>query len=390
MKKSAFLFSLLLLGSSTLLNGCRSLSLSNENLQEEGTVIAETSYGHPPQHIALLLPLSGKHAEAAQAIKEGYLASYYHSNQDPKPTVQVYDTAKGGDVQKVYEQAVKNGADFVVGPLTKEEVQRLGALSSSQFKTPILALNKPANQSYRSQLYQFSLTPEAEAAQIVQKAWQKGYKTASIITPNNTWGKRMNASFVQQWQQQGGRVLRTVYANPDYDQSAAIRNLLGIDEKQKKAIEERKLDAQAIQPHFVDVIFMAAPPEQARQLKPLFDFYYADDIPIYATSSVYTGQINPTRDRDLNGIIFCDMPCLLDPHKQAQLYPLLGSKSTKSGEYKRLFSMGVDAYNVSIRLPALRAGKRYAGATGHLVLQHNNIQRTLACAKMKGGIPVME
>ncbi|HRE30628.1 MAG TPA: penicillin-binding protein activator, partial [Candidatus Berkiella sp.] len=73
----------------------------------------------------------------------------------------------------------------------------------------------------------------------------------------------------------------------------------------------------------VDVIVMAAPPAQARQLKPLFDFYYAEDVPVLATSSIYSGSQNPRSDRDVNGVVFCDMPWLLDTTKGAGLRQLL-------------------------------------------------------------------
>ncbi len=52
------------------------------------------------------------------------------------------------------------------------------------------------------------------------------------------------------------------------------------------------------------MVFLLSYPSKARQIMPLLKYYYAGDVPVYATSSVYTGGVNVMKDRDLNGIIF--------------------------------------------------------------------------------------
>src|SRR5690554_7108230 len=61
-----------------------------------------------------------------------------------------------------------------------------------------------------------------------------------------------------------------------------------------------------------DWLFLVALPQQARQIKPTLAFNFASDLPVYSTSHVYSGEPNPSKDRDLNGIVFCDTPWLLD------------------------------------------------------------------------------
>jgi len=355
-------------------------------------------FSNEPQQIALLLPLSGKHADAAKAIKEGFLASYYentHSNRY-RPMVRIYDTTKEPNIQFVYDRATHDGADFVVGPLSKEDVQRLSTLSYSRMRTPILALNHASGSRTTSGFVQFSLAPEEEAEQIADKAWEKGYHSASIIIPDSAWGKRVASAFNAQWQKNGGRTLHTVYINPSQDQAAAVRRLLGIDESQKRANDIKsllteKIEFQPKRRQDVDVIVMAAPPDQARQLKPLFDFYYAEDLPVYATSSIYSGYPDPKRDRDMNGVIFCDMPWLINQSRGREVQLLLSKNaSTRSDQYNRLFAMGVDAYHLISQLKRLEASNsHYAGATGNLTLGDNNqIQRKLAWAKISNGVPI--
>ncbi|MBS0285731.1 MAG: penicillin-binding protein activator [Proteobacteria bacterium] len=341
-----------------------------------------------PRQIALLLPLTGKHADSAKAIREGFFASFYQQSGQ-KPIVKVYDTTKEQDVQRVYDLAISEGADFVVGPLSKEDVHRL---SLSSLRTPVLALNSHPDVRQTRQFIQYALAPEAEAEQIADKAWQKGYRHAGLIVPDNAWGKRTQTAFTNQWQRHGGRVVRTVYTNPSHDQSAPVRKLLGIDESQQRAnhiknVLGEKVDFQPRRRKDMDVIVMAAPPDQARQLKPLFDFYYAEDLPVYATSSVYTGHPNAKRDRDMNGVIFCDMPWLVDSEQGTHLRQLLSQAENQSDQYNRLFAMGVDAYQISTSFNRLQAGASFTGATGQLSLINNQIQRQLSFAKIVDGVP---
>lgn len=338
------------------------------------------AYPAHPRHIALLLPFSGNYGEAARAIREGFLASYYSSAPGTqKPIVRVYDTSKESDVQRIYQTAIAQGADFIVGPLTKEEVLRLSELSPRATKAPILALNyHPNARIIPGRMAQFSLLPETEAEQLAQKAWQQGYRRTSIIVPDNNWGRRIAGTFSQRWQSFGGQIIRTVYANPSDDQAKAVRRLLEISDDPKVAAEQRP---------DLDVIIMAADPLQARQLKPLFDFYYADQIPVYATSSIYSGQPNPGMDRDLNGVVFCDMPWLVDPARRQEIESLLVKHSENGTEFNRLFAMGVDAYHLTSELNRMQSGNPYAGSTGNLYMVNQQIQRNLAWAKMVNGSP---
>jgi len=328
-----------------------------------------------PQNIALLLPLSGKNADPAKAIAAGFLASQQRASH--RPTVRIYDTTQAS-LSKIYRNALNEGADFVVGPLTKEEVLQLSKLS---LRTPVLALNyHPSIQT--KDLVQFALAPEAEAEQLAEKAWQRGARHVGLIAPDNTWGKRNLSAFSARWQQLGGHILHTAYINASQEYAAAVARLLGISETQKR-------DEKPSRRQDLDAIIMVATPDAARQLKPLLDFYYAEDLPVYATSSIYGGRPDPTRDRDLNGIIFSDMPWLLEARRGAHVRELLRQQEggPQSDQYNRLFAMGVDAYQLTQHWHWLHTG-HYPGATGNLSLRGNTIARTLSFAKMKNGEPV--
>src|SRR5690606_35755969 len=109
-------------------------------------------------------------------------------------------------------------------------------------------------------------------------------------------------------------------------------------------------------------------PAQARQIKPTLAFHYAGDIPVYATSHIYSGVPNPSADRDLNGVRFNTMPWIFDT--QSEEKKMIDSAVKSSAIYSRLHALGVDAYRLSPRLPQLAQipEMRLYGATGAMRL----------------------
>ena len=64
-------------------------------------------------------------------------------------------------------------------------------------------------------------------------------------------------------------------------------------------------------------------------------FQYAGDLPVYATSHLYTGTNNPTQDQDLNGIRFCETPWLLNPSDPTRQQVAAPVSYTHLDVYKR-------------------------------------------------------
>ena len=127
---------------------------------------------------------------------------------------------------------------------------------------------------------------------------------------------------------------------------------------------------------------------EARSLKPLLDYHYASDLPVYATSNIYRG-IADARDRDLNEIHLVETPWLLgaNPETRAEL---AGGRIDKN-PYTRLNALGADAFLLQTRFPQLQAGEDMLmrGNTGLLSLNPQlHIIRELLPATFDGGILV--
>ena len=76
--------------------------------------------------VALLLPLSGRQQAVGTAVRDGFLACYL-DRPESAPRVLVYDTAAELGVSSAYERALADGAQFVIGPLTKDDVATIAA-----------------------------------------------------------------------------------------------------------------------------------------------------------------------------------------------------------------------------------------------------------------------
>jgi outer membrane PBP1 activator LpoA protein len=357
--------------------------------------------GQPPAQIAVLLPLNGKLADAAAAIRDGVLAAYYDTPATGlQPQLQIYDSGENGETAlAAYQQAVLDGAQFVIGPLRKEAVQALAA--QPQLTVPVLALNQLEEPAlYSPLLYQFGLAPEDEAREAARLAWHEGYTRSIALLPDSEWGERVYRAFAHEWQQLGGEMLETLrYDSSKTDHGKLISASLNLDAslaRQQQLTRQlgMTLEYEPRRRRDVDFFFMIAAPNQARLIRPQLSFYRASNLPVYATSRVYSGRPDASKDADMNGIVFCDMPWTLDPdaswqHLQQTINDFWPADADR---YARLYALGIDAYRLAPYLGTNNAGmfSAYHGVTGNLSLAGGGIiSRTLRCAEFRHGVPVL-
>lgn len=339
--------------------------------------------------IALLLPLTGPLAAAGNAVRDGFMAAA--NAQAGGAAVRVYDVgaANAGEssveVLSAYEQARREGAAFVVGPLDKDGVKALYTLGP--LPLPTLALNYNEDSGVRpANLYEFGLAPEDEASQAAERAWLDGRTRALVLTPEGEWGERILRAFRDHLERLGGIVVaHQPYAPDAQDVAGPIRTLLDYRAaKDKKDKPTRRQDA--------DFIFLAALPHQARIIHPQLRYYYAFDLPVYATSHLYGAKADPDRDQDLDGVFFSDMPWVLADNtpQKALSDALLAQKGETFYALRRLYALGVDAYRVIAQLPRLQnsGAERFAGDTGSLRLDDaRRLHRQPVWARFENGVP---
>jgi outer membrane PBP1 activator LpoA protein len=324
--------------------------------------------------LAVLLPESGRFAGPAQAIRDGILAAHSVAPQGQRPLLRFYDSSDPGSVPGLLRRAADEGATIAIGPLQKDAV---GALAgSAPLPITTLALNRANMESVPANLYQFSLSPEDEAAEVANKAWEDGVRSALVIYPSGSWGERIEGAFRRQWGALGGQILATrTYDRSARDHAGTVSDLLSAP-------------AAAA----ADCVFLVATAETARTLAPEIRAA-AGGLPVYATSHIYGGSFDPASDRTLVGLQFVDIPWLLatDPSDALSREQLQINLAGFDGRFTRLYAMGIDAYNLAPRLDWMAGHPRsyLDGRTGRLTLDtRRQVRRELMVARMDAAGPV--
>lgn len=350
-------------------------------------------------NIAVLLPLSGSQTSTvAGAIRDGLIAAHQMaSTRQNTPVLRFYDIGDNpGYVRTAYRNAIADGADAVIGPLTKEAVAAV--VSQQLIPVPTITLNTVETaglSSDVSNIIQFGLAPEDEAIAAASRAAGLGYRNAIVFQTDDSRGDREARAFQDATFLYGGDVVHvSVLPTDTYDYSAQIKEALSIDESDirfrtlSSTIGEKLFFEPSIR-NDADVIFLALTNEQARSVRTQLDFFYARDVPRLGTSRVAGVDDDQKKNADLNTIFYPDAPWVLraslndDPLKKQ----ILKSFGNADGVYGKLYALGADAYQLATSLDQISAGQRLEGYTGDLELQSDGrIQRHLDWAQYVEGI----
>ena len=331
-----------------------------------------------PNKVALLLPLSGPLAGAGAAIRDGFFTNYVdsaHANA-PRPQVVVYDSGNdAAHAVSAYDKAVADGANFVVGPLNREGVSAIFAKGA--LPAPMLTLNYPSDNKNLppSGASEFGLLPETEGAQVADHMADRGLHKAVAIVSTDDFARRAGNAFKAEWQARGGTLVSQVTLEASSIDFAS--QLAGINVGESP---EEQADAG---------VFISMKPQQARLLLPQLRLA-KNTLPVFATSHVYGGNDDPSSDRDLEGVEFCDAPWLFDAQPGlARRGDLANAIPATRGVAARLFAFGMDAWGLVPYVDWMRGhpGSYLPGATGQLVAdEFGRVRRVLIWARFTDGV----
>ena len=349
----------------------------------------------PLNRVALLLPLTGPQRQAAIAIQDGFLAAHLGPSGAGAPgrlALHIYDTGLLG-AQEAYLAARDDGAEFIVGPLLKPE---LAAIMDSAGTAPTLALNTLEDGRSAANLYQFALAPEDEASQVARYAAANGASNAVALIPRDDWGDRLLGSFRTELEALGGQLLEIrTYDPAGQDFSTAITTVLNIDRSDRRRQQLGAdlgiaLEFESRRRQDIDAIFVAADAGAGRLLAPQLRFWFADDIPTYATSAIYESSRG---NGDLNGLLFADTPWVLGagaapPTLAATLRRHWPQRS--SAQWTRFYGFGFDAFRLMLALHENpNTLSSFPALSGVLSLDEaGRVRRELPLAQFRDGVPV--
>ena len=348
-----------------------------------------------PDKVALLLPAAGDYAAASTPIRQGFFAAYFDagSNHAPRPAIRVYDSKGTADgAVQAYQQAVRDGAKLVVGPLSRSAVAAV--FNQAALPVAVLALNHPDGRKLpAANASEFGLLPETEGAQVADHMAERGLRHAYVLISNDDFARRAAGAFKAELISRGGEVIEmavlptgaTSYARTisDMHMPTTTAAAAAVDDS-----TDGSSDATAGATGATG-IFISMRPSEARLLLPQLRIAQIN-LSVFATSHVYAGSDDAAANRDLDGLEFCDAPWLFDAQPGLPDHALIAAKlPAAAGGAARLFAFGMDAWHLVPYLDWLRAhpGSYMPGATGQLGAdQFGRIRRVLIWAQFQNGL----
>ena len=333
------------------------------------------------RHIAVILPFEGQYSAIAIAIRDGFLGKSLEAGNPP--TMTFHTAPEKERFLDVYNKAIKEGADLVIGPLLKNQLEELYALK--KLPVPTIALNQIDNPGRPENLLPFSLSPEEEIGAVVGFAIHQHHKTAVIIAQEDSRSAKNIEIFTTRWKESGGILLDSRNYRTIREQPELIKQLLNIDKSEARVLELQQaigggFQHQARIRQDIDMIMLFAKPESAVSLQPLLAFYYANNIPIFSTSTIYRGYPSATSDTDLNKIYFTESPLVLSDR---ELIP----EKYRSSALLRMYAFGADAYHLAERISVIHDTSSFTleGATGTIQLKEGVLIRRPWIARFEKG-----
>jgi outer membrane PBP1 activator LpoA protein len=328
---------------------------------------AERDGYRPPNRVAVLLPLTGNLATAAAPVRDGLLAGYYAETRR-RPQLDFIDTTgTPAGALAAYERALRDGADYVIGPLGRDEVSAL--FNRAQLPVPLLALNRPSDDhAPPTGSAGFSLAPEDDGIMAAEYLLAREHRHVLVISSNDDNGRRAAAAFARRLNERGGQIAATIsVASAPGDISAQLRAHAG-----------------------ADAVFLAMRSNTARALAPQLALTGFAGKPRVGTTQLPIGIGKAEEDQALDGIVFpneawysrriAGLPSVADT---TTLLPSV------RGAAARLFAFGHDAWSITAYLEKLASGNSgLPGATGTLQLDgFGNVLRQPDWSIFRGGQP---
>lgn len=334
---------------------------------------AERDGYRPPARVAVLLPLSGHLSRAAVPVRDGLLAAYYAESRR-HPELDFYDTAgTPAGALAAYDEAIAAGADFVIGPLGRDEVDALFRRASRA--VPMLALNR-GYAAPPPGVASFALAPEDEGAAAARYLLSRNARNVLVVHGPDDNMRRAASAFGDTLRGNGGEVAATVAMyTPETSIATALASATAGGAP-------------------VDAVFLALAPQRIRGLLPQLQAAGLGDRMKVATSQLGSAdpasasRLDYTAEHMLDGIAF--------PTTAWSVGHVAGLPSAASagemlpsarGPAARLFAFGHDAWLLTAYLERIARDPQAAipGATGVLRLgADGNVLRAPAWSTWSG------
>lgn len=314
------------------------------------------------QNIAVFLPLTGKFQPISEQIRAGITKAQSAAGNTTQ--VQFYDSSNLNDLERLYRQAKQAGAQHIIGPLTKEAVDKMRTFNDPS----IVALNYIGQAPFT----QFNFKAANEAEQIIERLNQNGFNNIAILSSDRPADAKLAKEIQQAWLQSDAahQIDLKLYSNNDPKLNEALDSLIKQSASKQRADTLRNTIGQTLAffprtRQDLDAIILLDDVNRAASVLPMLA-YYELKIPVYAGSNLSPSNFaNPRAHHDLKGVQFLAAPAVLS-----------GQNTDSAFE-----AFGWDAFLVANQLNKMQLGEQLnEGQTGWLRLDKNVVVQRLIWA----------
>ncbi|MCH2351414.1 MAG: penicillin-binding protein activator [Pseudomonadales bacterium] len=343
-----------------------------------------------PKNIALMIPLTGPLAPAGISIRDGFISAYLSQYSRPSSNtneqqVRIYDTSKSG-IKNIVNQALKEGANALVGPLDKRKVSQLLSMKNSK-PTVVLnradalpiskrdAANSDSNNVYKIshsfQILQLSLSIEDDVRAISKRIISENNRRVAVFYGAADWCSRAANIF----ERFAGSSIKIVNQTPlvdliditdsvgsaflvdrSLDRNRYIKRTIGIETEFNP---RRRQDIDAV------VAFMET--AEFQTLAAALSFHFAQDLPIFTTSSAVAITSGLQRKTAVN---YTEMPWNL---YHSNLKKQINATFDQTSNPQSLYALGVDAFRIVNQTGSQLLNSSIDGSTGKLIIRNDGV-----------------
>ncbi|WP_133543465.1 penicillin-binding protein activator [Mesocricetibacter intestinalis] len=310
--------------------------------------------------VAVLLPLSGNASILGNTIKSGLDDA---KGASAAVQVEMIDTM-AAPIDEAIAKAKQSGAQAIIGPLLKNNVDVILNDPTKVQGLNVLALNSTANSKAVNQLCYYGLAPEDEAEAAANKMWNDGVRKPVVIVPQSDLGQRTASAFNVRWQQLASTDADIRFYNNPND---AAYNL----------------ESSGAQDQALYVVVTSG--DNLLTIKSALDNANIK-AKIYANSRNNSSNNAAEYRLAMEGVMFSDIPFFKETDS-AQYQKI---EDATSGDYSlmRLYAMGSDSWLLINQFNELRQvpGFSISGLTGKLSAGPNcNIEREMTWFTYQNG-----
>lgn len=213
--------------------------VNHGGIGEHNSDISEINIsGSESFRVGMLLPLTGAAAKHGQGLKNASMIALEDIN-NPNLILQYYDTQSTPSGARVAaENAIRQRADMIIGPLMSTEVQAIAGETIYQ-GVPVIAFST-AQEVLQPTVYTMGLLVEEQVNRVVSYAAGQGRSRLALLIPDNSHGNAVAKAAVKAARKNGVEVTVIGYYQPENsDFSGIIKEMTNYTERHNEVLRKR-------------------------------------------------------------------------------------------------------------------------------------------------------